>query len=45
MQVVKDAMDLQVVQHEPMQMVDQAMEEVHVAEVITTPKKVISARN
>jgi hypothetical protein len=45
MQVVNDAMDLQVVQHELMQMVDQAMEEVHVVEVIATPKKVISARN
>jgi hypothetical protein len=39
MQVVDDVMDLQVLQHGPMQVVDQPMEEVHIVEVVTTPKK------
>jgi hypothetical protein len=45
MQMVDDAMDLQVQQHEPMQVVDQPMEEVHIVEVVSTPKKVLSIRN
>jgi hypothetical protein len=39
MQVVDDVMDLQVLQHGPMQVVDQPMEEVHIVEVVTTPKQ------